>query len=131
MSKRESEGWSLDWAEDYAVVVTTKLFGSNMTSSKLYKDMFVWGNDHVNHKLLGRGYKPISDKTAVVIHRMIGNESTNEIKLMSVTVDEELRDVHTRDKLELQHVLSVFAAYQQRPRPNKWIYNVMKKFMKA
>ena len=55
------------------------------------------------------------NETAVVIHRMIGNESTNEIEMMSVAADEKLRDVRTRDKLELQHVLSVCAAYQQRP----------------
>ena len=81
--------------------------------------MFVWGIKHVNHKLLERRYEPISNETAKEIHRITGNEATNDVELMSVAADEELTDVHTRDKSELQHILSVFAAYQQQPQPNK------------
>lgn len=131
MSKRESEDWSLDCAEDYAVAVTTKIFGSKITSSKKYKDTFVWKTEHLNRQLFRSGYKPISNQSAMGIHRIIADESTTEVEVMLVVADSRLHSVQTREESELQHILSVCARYQQRPRPSKWTNNVMKNFKKA
>ena len=131
MSKREYENWALDQAEDYAVAITTKLFGSKVMRSKKYNDTFVWKTEHLNSQLLRLGYEPISSQSAVRIHRMILDESTTEIKLMLAAADALLHSVQTHEEPELQHILSVCARYQKRPQPKKWTNNVMKKFKKA
>ena len=118
LSKRESENWLLDHTEDYAVAVTTKLFGSKITSSIIYEDTFVWKAEHLNCILLKAGYEPISKQSALGIHRMIVDESTTEIELMSVAANEKPQSVQVPEESKFQHIfLSVCATYQQRPQP--------------
>ena len=92
---------------------------TRITSSKKYDDTFVWKTEHLNRQILRSGYEPISKQSALSIHRMIWDESTPEIELMSVAADARLHGVQTREESELQHILSVCARYQQRPRQNK------------
>ena len=131
MSKRESENWSLDRAEDYAVAITTKMFGSKITSSSKYDNMYLWKIDYVNSQLLNSGYEPITTDTAAAIKRMMWQESTLKLDLISIAADEELDSVSDRNEAEIQHILSVCARYQEKPRPNHWTNSVMKKFKKA
>ena len=83
------------------MAVTTKLFGSKITISMKYKDTFVWKAEHLNHQLLKAGYEPISKESALRIHRMIIDESTTKIELISVVADKKPQSVQVPEESKL------------------------------
>ena len=55
----------------------------------------------MNSQLLNSGYEPITRDTAAAIKKMMWQELTLELDLISIAADEELESTSNRDKAEV------------------------------